>query len=303
MIVFAIKKAINLLISLFAVATLTFFIMHALPGDPFSQEQTMPEEVLKALHRHYGLDKPLATQYVHYLQNILIFDLGPSMKYPGRSVNEIIQEGFPVSFLLGLVSLLLSTFGGLLLGSIAALKHLQWQDRLCLFLGILGISIPSFLLASFLQYVFAMKLDLLPVARWGTISHMILPAVTLAVFPLVFIARLVRANMVEVLQQDYIVTARSKGINNFQLIRRHVIRNSILPLLGYMGPLTAAVFTGSFIVEKIFGIPGLGQWLVVSIGNRDYPVIMGLTIFYSSVLMMSVFLFDCLSRWVDPRSN
>lgn len=296
-----VRKGTIILVSLLFVATLTFVIMHAVPGDPFAQEQVIPEEVLKALHQHYGLDKPLFEQYVQYLQGIFLFDLGPSLRYQGRSVNEIIAEGFPISFVLGLEALVLSIAGGMALGAFAALYHLRWQDKLCLFIGILGISIPSFLLATFLQYLLAMKLDLFPVARWGSFSQSILPAVTLSAFPLAFIARLTRANMLDVLQQDYIPTARSKGINAFQLIWRHVIRNALIPILAYIGPLIAAVFTGSFIIEKIFGIPGLGQWLVASISNRDYPLIMGLTLFYSAILMVSMFLVDCVCCLIDPR--
>lgn len=295
------EKGIILLLSLLVVASLTFCIMHAIPGDPFTQDQVIPEEVLKAIHRHYGLDQPLAWQYAHYLRGLIRLDLGPSLKYEGRSVNEVIGEGFPVSFLLGLEALCLAIIGGMTLGAVAALYHLKWQDKFCLLIGILGVSIPSFLLGTFLQYLFAMKLDLLPVARWGTFSHSILPALTLSAFPLAFIARLTRASMLDVLHQDYVLTAKAKGISSFQLIARHVLRNALIPVLAYLGPLVAIVFTGSFVIEKIFGIPGLGQWLVVSIANRDYPMIMGLTIFYSFILMLSVFIIDCLICMIDPR--
>jgi oligopeptide transport system permease protein len=295
------KKGGILFISLFIVTTLTFFLMHAIPGDPFIQERAIPEEILKAMHKHYGLDQPLYIQYGKYLKGILSFELGPSFKYEGRTVNEIISDGFPVSFCLGMEALCIAVFGGITLGSIAALNHLKWQDHITMVIAVIGISVPSFILASFLQYFLAMKLDLLPVARWGSFSQTIMPAISLAALPMAFIARLTRANMVEVMQQDYIQTAKSKGLNAFQIVLYHVTRNALLPVVTYLGPLTAAVLTGSFAIEKIFGIPGLGQWFVTSITNRDYTVIMGTTIFYSAILMLCVFLVDLLYCLIDPR--
>jgi oligopeptide transport system permease protein len=301
MIKYLVKKASILLISLFTVTTLTFFLMHAIPGDPFIQERAVPEEILKAMHKHYGLDQPLYIQYGKYLKGMLTFELGPSFKYEGRTVNEIISDGFPVSLYLGLEALCIAVFGGITLGSIAALKHLKWQDHLTMTTAVIGISVPSFILASFLQYFLAMKLDLLPVARWGDFSQSIMPAISLSALPMAFIARLTRANMVEVMQQDYILTAKSKGLNSFQIIFSHVTRNALLPVVTYLGPLSATVLTGSFAIEKIFGIPGLGQWFVTSITNRDYTVIMGTTIFYSAILMLCVFLVDLLYCLIDPR--
>ncbi len=301
MIQYLAKKAGILLLSLFVVTTLTFFLMHAIPGDPFVQERAIPEEILQAMHKHYGLDQPLYIQFAKYLKGILSFELGPSFKYEGRTVNEIIADGFPVSFCLGMEALCIAVFGGITLGSIASLKHLKWQDHLTMLVAVVGISVPSFILASFLQYFLAMKCDLLPVARWGTFSQSIMPALSLAALPLAFIARLTRGNMVEVMQQDYIQTAKSKGLNAFQIVFFHVTRNALLPVVTYLGPLTAAILTGSFAIEKIFGIPGLGQWFVTSITNRDYTVIMGTTIFYSAILILSVFLVDLLYCFIDPR--
>lgn len=295
------KKGGILLISLFLITTLTFFLMHAIPGDPFIQDRAIPEEILQALHKHYGLDKPLLTQYVQYLKEVVHGNLGPSFKYEGRTVNEIIKEGFPVSFCLGIESLFIAVLGGATIGSIAALYHMKPQDYLLMILAVIGISVPSFILATFLQYFFSMKLDIFPVARWGTFSHTILPALSLSALPLAFIARLTRANMVEVMQQDYIQTARAKGLNSFQILFCHALRNAFLPVVTYLGSLTAAVFTGSFAIEKIFGIPGLGQWFVLSITNRDYTVIMGMTIFYSTLLLGSVFIVDLLYCLIDPR--
>lgn len=295
------KKGMMLLSSLFLVTTLTFFLMHAIPGDPFINDQAIPEEILRALYRHYGLDQPLTVQFVKYLQGVLHFDFGPSFLHQGLTVNEIIAEGFPVSFTLGIEALCLSVIGGVTLGAIASLHHLRWQDYATIFSAILGISIPSFLLGTFMQYLLAIKLDLLPLARWGTFSHTIMPAITLAAFPLAFIARLTRSTMVNVLQQDYILVARAKGLNFFEIFRRHVIRNALLPVITYLGPLTATLLTGSFVVEKIFGIPGLGQSLISSITNRDYTVIMGTTIFYSAIVMLCVFLVDLVCCLIDPR--
>lgn len=283
------------------VATLTFVLMQLIPGDPFTQEKAVPEEILKAMYHHYGLDQPWYVQYFRYLKGLVTFDLGPSFKYQGRTVTEIIQEGFPVSMTLGLEALILAIFFGMGLGCIAALKHLKWQDNLTMVLAVLGISVPSFILATFLQYFIAMKIDLLPVARWGSFQHSILPAIALAALPMAFIARLTRANMVEIMQQDYIQTARSKGLNSYQILIRHALRNALLPIVTYLGPLTTAILTGSFAVEKIFGIPGLGQWFVMSITNRDYTVIMGTTVFYSAMLMVCVFFVDLLYCFIDPR--
>src|SRR3989339_1101809 len=280
------KKLGILLLSLLVVATLTFFLMHAIPGDPFTQEKAIPQEILHAMQKHYGLDKPLIVQYFDYMQGLCKFDLGPSFKYQGRTVNEIIKEGFPVSLCLGLEALFISLSLGILFGSLSASRQGKWQDRSTMFIAIFGLSMPSFLLATFLQYGLAMKLDLFPVARWGTFQQSILPALSLAALPTAFIARLLRTSMIEVLHQDYIQTAKSKGLSPSWILYKHVFRNALLPVASYLGPLTASILTGSFAVEKIFGIPGLGQWFVLSITNRDYTVIMGTTLFYSVILMI-----------------
>jgi len=298
---FIIKKFFILLFSLFVVASLTFALMQMIPGDPFSQEKAIPKEILESLYRHYGLDQPWYVQYGNYLKGLVTFDLGPSFKYQGRTVTEIIREGFPVSMTLGLEALLLSIFIGIGLGCIASLKHMKWQDHATMVIAVFGISVPSFIFATFLQYFFGMKLDLLPVARWGSFEHSILPAFALSALPMAFIARLTRANMVEILQQDYILTAKAKGLHSFQIVFKHALRNALLPILTYLGPLATAILTGSFAIEKIFGIPGLGQWFVMSITNRDYTVIMGTSVFYSAILMFTIFIVDILYCIVDPR--
>ena len=295
------KKLLTLLASLFIVATITFVCMHAIPGDPFTDEEALPQEVLDALYRHYHLDKPLLVQYWTYIKNLSLCEFGPSLKYQGRNVTTIIGEGFPVSLVLGLEALCLSIFFGITLGSLAAIKKGKGSDHVCMVLALIGISVPSFILATFLQYIFSMKLDLFPVARWGTFSHTILPALSLAALPTAFIARLTRSSMIEVLQQDYILTALSKGLSTFQIIWRHALRNAILPVVTYLGPLSSSILTGSFVIEKIFGIPGLGQWFVMSVMNRDYSLIMAITLFYSAFLMSAVYLVDILYCLIDPR--
>lgn len=301
MLLYILKKFSFLLVSLFIVATLTFLLMHAVPGDPFTEDKAIPEEILEAMYRHYGLDKPWYIQYGHYLKGLLTFNLGPSFKYQGRLVSDIISEGLPVSLILGSEALLLSICVGVTLGTISSIRHLRWQDHSVMLTAVIGISVPSFILASFLQYFFAMKLGWLPVARWGGFSHSVLPAICLSALPIAFIARLIRANMVEVLQTEYIQTARAKGVSTFRIIWHHALRNALFPVITYLGPLTTSILTGSFAVEKIFGIPGLGQWFVNSILNRDYTLIMGLTIFYSALLMLCVFLIDLLYTVIDPR--
>ncbi|MCP5470361.1 MAG: ABC transporter permease [Chlamydiales bacterium] len=289
------------LLALFVIITVTFFLMKAIPGDPFTQEKALPKEVLDSLYQHYGLNDPLMKQYGHYLISIAKWDLGPSFKYKTRTVNDIIKSGFPISMILGIEALLIALTVGIFLGSIAALKQNKWQDYGSMLVAVIGISVPSFILAAFLQYILAIKLDLFPVARWGTIQQSILPALSLAALPTAFIARLTRANMVEVLSKDYIKTARAKGASEGRVLFIHGLRNALLPVISYLGMLMANILTGSFVIEKVFGIPGLGQWFINSITNRDYPVIMGITIFYSCILLFAIFMVDVLYCWIDPR--
>jgi len=289
------------LISLWVIVTLTFFLMRAIPGDPFTQEKALPPEIVQSLRDHYHLDEPLLKQYGHYLMRILHGDLGPSFKYKNRSVNEIIRSGFPISCLLGLEAACLALIFGIALGTLSALKHHKWQDYLAMLLAVMGISVPSFILATCLQYIFAIKLDLLPVARWGTWQQSILPAVSLAALPTAFIARLIRTNLLEVLNKDYIKLAKAKGLSQRLIIWKHALRNAVLPVITYLGFLAVNILTGSFVIEKIFGIPGLGQWFVNSVTNRDYTVIMGLTIFYGLILLTMSFITDVIYAQLDPR--
>lgn len=301
MIRYLLKKGFLLLISLWCVITGTFILMHAIPGDPFIGERAIPPEVLKSLYAHFGLDQPLLTQYLKYLKALFQGDLGPSIVYPGRSVNQFIEEGFPISARLGFQALLVAIPSGIFLGTWAALKRGRWQDTLAMLLSTIGISVPSFVLAPLLQFFFSIKLHLLPVARWGGFDHTILPTLALAALPTAFVARLTRSNMVEVLQKDYIKTALAKGLPLFRVSIRHGLRNAILPVIAYLGPVTSQIITGSFMIEKIFAIPGLGTWMIQSIHGRDYPMILGLTVFFSSLLMICLFLVDIVYTLVDPR--
>lgn len=296
-----VRKLFSLVTTLFLVSTITFFLMHSIPGDPFLQDKAIPEEILAAMNHHYGLDQPLYIQYWKFIQGALHGDLGPSFRYEGRQVTEIISEGFPISLTLGLEALAVAIPFGIALGSWAAWKRGKWADHLAIIVAIIWISVPSFILATFLQYLLAMKLKLFPIARWGTFLHTVLPVLSLAALPTAVIARLTRSNTIEVLTQDYLLTAKSKGLSSFVIFRRHLLRNSLLPVISYLGPMSAAIFTGSFAVEKIFGIPGMGQWFVTSITNRDYTMIMGMTLFYCAFLLGTVFIADLLYRLVDPR--
>lgn len=287
--------------ALFLVATLTFALMKAIPGDPFQQEQALPKGIYKSLREHYGLNDPWPVQYVRYLKQMALFNLGPSLVYNGRTVSDIIWQGMPISAILGAEALLIALPFGILLGTLAAVKHNQWQDRAGALLSVMALSLPSFILATFLQYLLAIKLDLLPIARWGTFPQTILPALSLAALPMAFISRLTRAKMISELGQDYVKAARAKGLSQITVIFRHALRNAFIPLLGYFGPLAANILTGSFIIEKIYGIPGLGYWFVMSVLNRDYTLIMGITMFYCAILLFLVFIFDLASILLDPR--
>ncbi len=301
MVGFLIKKILSYFVTLFLIVTVTFALMKIIPGDPFSQDKVLPPEILKAMMDHYGLNDPYYVQYLRYLNSVVHCDFGPSLTYSGQSVNSIIAEGFPISAILGLQALILATLSGIALGSFAAMRAGRWQDRLAMIWGVIGLSMPSFLIATGLQYIFAIKLGWLPIARWETPWHSVLPAISLALLPAAFIARLTRSSLLEVLHQDYIKVARAKGLSARAILFRHALKNALLPIISYLGPMGANVLTGTFVLERVFSIPGLGQWLIGSINNRDYPVIMGITVFYSSVLLTAVLLVDVAYVMLDPR--
>jgi oligopeptide transport system permease protein len=295
------RKGLFALLSLFMVATLTFCLMKAIPGDPFQQEQALPTAIHESLRNHYGLNDPLIAQYARYLKQLVVFDFGNSLIYKERSVSQMIREGFPTSALLGLEALAIAIPSGLIIGILAAFHHQRWQESVIVIATIIGISIPSFILANILQYTFAIKLHWFPIARWGSLIHSILPAFSLAALPAAFIARMTRTKLLEELRQGYIATARSKGLPESAVLLRHALRNVLTPILSYLGPLSANILTGSFIIEKIYSIPGLGYWFVSSVLNRDYPTIMGITIFYCTLLLIAAFLVDALCLLLDPR--
>jgi peptide/nickel transport system permease protein len=289
-------------ITLWIIVTLTFIIMHIIPGDPFSNDsKTIPEAVLQNMRARYNLDKPLAVQYVLYLKNLLVLDMGPSIQSKTTDVNMLIARGFPPSALLGIQSIVVAIIAGISLGTLAALHHNRPLDYISMFIAIVGISVPSFILAPLLIKYVAVQWHLLPVASWGTWQHTVLPSLALAVSPLAVIARFMRTSMLEVMHEEYIRTAKAKGLSSWAVVIRHGLRNALIPVLSFIGPLFAFVITGTFVVEKIFAIPGIGKYFVDSIFNRDYPVIMGTTIFYSAILVVTLFLIDISYRLVDPR--
>ncbi|MBD7938079.1 ABC transporter permease [Cytobacillus sp. Sa5YUA1] len=295
------KRLLYMLISLWLIITATFFLMRIAPGNPFASEKKLPPEIEANLQAHYGLDKPWYQQYYDYLVNVVTWDFGPSFKYKSQTVNDLISEGFPVSFVLGLEAILIAVAFGVLFGVIAALRQNKWQDYSTMAVAVLGISVPSFIMATFLQYFLAIKLQIFPVARWESFMHTVLPAIALAAGPMAYIARLTRSSMIEVLANDYIKTAKSKGLSGGVITVKHAMRNALLPVVTYLGPLTAGILTGSFVIEKIFGIPGLGFHFVTSITNRDYTVIMGVTVFYSILLLLAILLVDIAYGIIDPR--
>ena len=295
------RRVISSLLTLFVVITITFFMMRAIPGGPFTDEKAIPQFVMAKINARYGLDKPLYIQYGQYLMNVLKLDLGPSYRYEGMTVNEIIASSFPVSAMVGGIALVLALLVGIPAGIISALKHDRWQDRVSMILATLGVTVPNFVIASILVYIFAWQLGLVPVGFWEGLSTAILPAITLAGYPAAFISRLVRSGMLEVLNQDYIRTAYSKGLTERRVIYVHALKNAIIPVISYLAPLTAGILTGSFVIEQVFGVPGLGTFFVTSITNRDYTTIMGVTIFYSALLIGFNLLADLLLAVIDPR--
>lgn len=298
---YILKRIATSIITLWAVITITFFMLRLLPGGPFTGERNIPEAIMQNLEVKYGLDKPLFEQYGLYLKNLLQGDLGESMKYAGKEVSEIISYSFPSSAKLGVVVISIALIFGITLGIIAALKYNSWPDSLCMVLATLGVTIPSFVLATVLMYIFGVKYKLLPVTGLNSPVSYILPALALGGYSIAFISRLTRSKLLETLNSDYIRTARAKGVSGFKVIVKHALRNTLISIITYLGPLIAGILTGSFVVEKIFAIPGLGREFVNTISNRDYTVIMGVTVFYSSILIICNLLVDLLYGIIDPR--
>lgn len=297
------KKIASFSFSLFFIVTFTFFSMKAMPGSPFTSDQVIPEEILRILQRYYGLDQPLWKQFLCYLKGIATFDLGPSLIYQDKHLFDVIKEGWLFTFLLGGEAFLLATGIGIPLGIWAAYKQNGSLDKAIFVIALVGISIPHFVIATTLQYFLAMKSHLFPVARFQSFAHTILPAVSLSMLPCAHIIRLVRTQMIDILKKDYITTAMTKGASKARVLFVHALPMCLIPLFGYLTPILTYFFTGSFVVEKIFAIPGLGRWMIDSIINRDYPLIFGLVIFYSLILLLIGFLFDLLATLLMPQDK
>ena len=289
------------IIILWVIITVTFALMHAIPGGPFTSEKKLPPQVKASIEAKYHLDDPVWKQYGDYLGGVITGDLGPSYKYEGRSVNDIISDAFPISAQLGLLSLMVAVVGGIAAGAISAMRPNGIVDYAVTVLSTIGISVPTFIIGAVLVYVVGFELGWFPVALWRGPSYMALPVLTLAAQPMAFIARLTRSGLLDVYQQEYIRTARAKGLSSWTILTRHALGNAILPVITYLGPLAASLLTGSFIVETIFAIPGLGQYFVTSIYNRDYTVILGITIFYSALVVFLNILVDMIYPLIDPR--
>lgn len=301
MLKYIVKRFIAMFITLFFVITLTFFLMHSIPGGPFTREKTLPPAVEEALNKKYHLDDPLGKQYVDYLKGVATLDLGPSFQKVGVEVTDMIKDGFPVSAKVGGMSCLAIVVIGIPLGLISALKQNKWQDYLVSVLATIGITVPSFVMATMIIYIFSSKLGWLPSNGLTSWKHYIGPVIALGGFSLAFVARLTRSSMLEVLRQDYIMTAKAKGLSQFKVIAKHALKNALIPVVTYIGPMIAAVLTGSFVVERIFAIPGMGKLFVESVGNRDYTVILGVTIFYAAFSIFMIFLVDIAYGLIDPR--
>ncbi len=289
------------IIILWVIITVTFALMHAIPGGPFTTEKKLAPQVKASIEAKYHLDDPVWKQYGDYLGGVITGDLGPSYKYEGRSVNDIISDAFPISAQLGLLSLMVAVAGGIAAGAISAMRPNGIVDYALTILSTIGISVPTFIIGAVLVYVVGFELGWFPVALWRGPSYMVLPVLTLAAQPMAFIARLTRSGLLDVYQQEYIRTARAKGLSSWTILTRHALGNAILPVITYLGPLAASLLTGSFIVETIFAIPGLGQYFVTSIYNRDYTVILGITIFYSALVVFLNILVDMIYPLIDPR--
>ncbi|SDK14900.1 ABC transporter permease [Sediminibacillus albus] len=298
---YILKRFVIMVVTILIIVTLTFILMHAIPGSPFNEERGTSEAVQANLQAHYHLDEPLYVQYLLYLKSIVTFDFGPSIKQPTSTVNDLLGRGFPISLELGLVSVIVAVISGILLGIIAALRHNGLIDYFAMTIAVLGISIPNFILATQLIQTFAVQLKILPAATWSSPQHMVLPVLALATGPMAIIARLTRSSMLEVLTQDYIKMARAKGLSPYKIVFKHALKNALMPVVTILGTLLAGILTGTFVLEKIFAIPGMGKYFVESINNRDYPVIMGTTVFYSAFLIIMLFLVDIAYGLLDPR--
>ncbi|MGD9886717.1 MAG: ABC transporter permease [Bacilli bacterium] len=294
------KRLLLAIATVFLVITITFFAMNAIPGGPFLSEKAPTQDVIDKLNEKYGLDKPLMVRYFTYLGDILVLDFGPSIKQRGKQVVDIIFDGFKASAKIGGIAALIALTFGMTLGSIAAIKRNKVMDKSIMVISTAFVATPSFIIASFLLIVFCVIWPLFP-ARGDTFAGLILPIIALSLYPMSYITRLTRSSMLDVLGQDYIRTARAKGVESKKVIYKHALKNALIPVLTYMGPMIAYILTGSLVIEKIFSVPGLGRSFVNSITNRDYTLIMGTTIFLASLVVFMTLVTDILYIVVDPR--
>ncbi|BAC14926.1 ABC transporter permease [Oceanobacillus iheyensis] len=301
MLKYILKRLAIMAVTLWIIITLTFVLMTSIPGSPFNSDQSSNETIRANLEAHYNLDKPPHVQYLLYLKSIVTFEFGPSIKQPNQTVNDLLSRGFPISFELGIVTIVVAVISGILIGIVAALRHNGILDYLTMGIAVLGISIPNFILATLLIQQLAVNWEIFPTATWKSPAHMVLPVLALATGPMAIIARLTRSTMLEVLTQDYIKMAKAKGLSPWKIVFKHALRNALMPVVTIMGTLLAGILTGTFVIEQIFAIPGMGKYFVESINQRDYPVIMGTTVFYSAFLIFMLFLVDIAYGILDPR--
>jgi len=300
---YIIKRILLAILTVWVVITITFFVMHAVPGGPFLSEKAISEKAQAALEAKYGLDKPLHEQYFTYLKDIVTkFDFGPSLKQRGRDVIDIIADGMKVSAKLGIIAALIALVIGIVLGSIAALRRNRIIDKVIMVITTAFVSMPSFIMGSLLLLVFAVRLRLLP-ANGASSGGLILPIITLSLSPMAYITRLTRSSMLDVLGQDYIRTAKAKGVPAWKVIFGHALKNSLIPVITYFGPMLAYIVTGSLVVEQIFAVPGIGRAFVNCITSRDYPLLMGTTIVLATLIVIMNLVSDILYKVVDPRIN
>ena len=298
---YVLKRVFFMIITLWLIATITFFLMQLLPGTPYTNQERLSPETIEMLNKQVGLDKPVIVQYGIYLSNLLQGDFGISFQFKNQPVAHLLAGRIGPSLQLGLQAIIFGTVLGTILGTISAMKQNTWADTSSTLVAILGRSIPSFVFAVLLQYIFAIKLQVLPIAKWDGFVYTILPTIALAMSPLADSARFIRTEMVEVLHSDYVELAKAKGLSRWEIAFKHGLRNSLIPLMTLLGPLAVALMTGSLVVENIFAIPGIGEQFVKSITTNDYPTIMAVTILYSFMLIFVILIVDLLYGLVDPR--
>ena len=299
---YILKRVGYMLLTLLAVVSITFLLVHSIPGDPFtSMVEDLPEETRALYMERYGFDQPLGVQYVRYLRQLLTGDLGSSLRYPGRKVAEIVAQYSPVSLSIGGTALAIGVLAGLALGILAALNRDRWPDRVIMVAALLGTAIPTFVIAAVLQYALTVTWKIFPSTGYGTWKHMVLPVTCMCVSPLATYARYMRSSVLDTANQDYILTAEAKGVDQFHIITRHILRNAILPCITMICVSVAGIFSGSFILETIFAIPGLGKYFISAINDRDYSVVLGLNVVFTGLYIMAMLVSDILLMLVDPR--